>query len=197
MVGFNRRFSPHCQRMARLLQGVHEPKALVITVNAGAIPSSHWTQDPAVGGGRIVGEGCHFVDLARFLVQAPITGWDVAAAGPVGSQAMADCVSITLRFEDGSIATILYLSNGHRSFPKERIEVFAAGRILQLDNFRTLTGYGWPQFRRMKLFRQDKGQQECAARFLTAVKDQGTAPIPYAEIMEVSRVTVALAEAAR
>ena len=94
-------------------------------------------------------------------------------------------------------AVIHYLANGHASFPKERVEVFAGGRVLQLDNFRTLRGCGWPGFSAMRLWRQDKGQSACVAAFVDAVRDGGNAPIPIEELLEVSRVTVELGAAAR
>jgi predicted dehydrogenase len=189
MVGFNRRFSPLTMRMQALLATETAPKAVVITVNAGRIPAEHWTQDPSVGGGRILGEGCHFIDLARHLVQAPITGHDVRFVGPPGS----DSAVISLGFEDGSCATIHYLSNGNRRVPKERVEIFTGGKILQLDNFRSLAGYGWPGFSRMGLWRQDKGQQECARAFLAATKGDGPPPIPQDEVFEVAQVSIDVA----
>ena len=106
-----------------------------------------------------------------------------------------DSVSISLRFADGSLGTILYLANGSKAFPKERLEVFAAGRVLQLDNFRRLTGFGWPGFKKLNLWRQDKGQQACAAAFVQALRSGGPAPIPLQEILEVSRVTIEVAQA--
>ena len=197
MVGFNRRFAPHVVQMRKLLRSVSAAKAVAITVNAGAIPPNHWTQDPAVGGGRIVGEACHFVDLARFLVGRPIIGLEVTPLGGVDATApVPDRVSATLRFADGSVATILYLSNGHRSFPKERVEVFSGGRVLQLDNFRKLTGYGWSGFSSKRLFRQDKGQRACVEAFVRAVKAGGPSPIPFDELMEVSRVSIEVAAGA-
>jgi predicted dehydrogenase len=188
MVGFNRRFSPHVRKMKQLLDSVHEPKSFVMTVNAGAVPTEHWTQDSASGGGRVIGEACHFIDLLRHLASAPIT--DRSRAGldsPSG-----DTVSLQLSFADGSIGTVHYFANGNRRFPKERLEVFAAGRILQLDNFRMLRGYGWPGFSSMRLWRQDKGQQACAQAFVDAVRLGGPAPIAAEEIFEVSRETLAL-----
>jgi len=189
MVGFNRRFAPQVQKIKRLLAGVTGPKALVMTVNAGAIPADHWTQDRAVGGGRIIGEACHFIDLLRFLVGAPITGGQRLNL----DAATGDTVSISLAFADGSIGTVHYFANGSKAFPKERLEVFAAGRVLQLDNFRKLAGYGWPGFQRMNLWRQDKGQKACAAAFVQAVQQGGPAPIPLDEILEVSRIAIELA----
>jgi predicted dehydrogenase len=98
-----------------------------------------------------------------------------------------------LSFADGSLGTVHYVANGSKSFPKERLEVFCVGRVLQLDNFRRLTGYGWPGFRRMHLWRQDKGQRACARAFVTAVEQGGPAPIPIEELIEVSRVTLEVA----
>lgn len=186
MVGFNRRFAPQVQKIKSLLAGVTGPKAFVMTVNAGAIPADHWTQNPAVGGGRIVGEACHFIDLLRFLAAAPI----VQAEALAMDSATGDSVSIQLGFADGSLGTVHYLANGSKAFPKERLEVFAAGRVLQLDNFRRLSGFGWPGFKKMTLWRQDKGQRACAAAFMDALRTGGPAPIPLAEILEVSRVTI-------
>jgi len=194
MVGFNRRFAPQVQKIKALLAGVTGPKALVMTVNAGAIPADHWTQDPAVGGGRIIGEACHFIDLLRFLAGVRIVRAEALAL----DAATRDSVSISLGFADGSLGTILYLANGSKAFPKERLEVFAAGRVLQLDNFRKLTGFGWPGFKKLNLWRQDKGQQACAAAFVQALRARvaGEAvapPIPLEEILEVSRVTIEVA----
>lgn len=193
MVGFNRRFAPQVRKMHTLLAGVREPKAFVMTVNAGAIPADHWTQDPQLGGGRLIGEACHFVDLLRFLADSPIVSHQLTAVGNVaGVGIRSDRVSFTLSFADGSFGTVHYLANGDKSFPKERLEVFAAGRVLQLDNFRRLRGYGWRGFTRMNLWRQDKGQAACAQAFMQAVQGQAAAPIPIEQILEVARVTIEL-----
>jgi len=197
MVGFNRRFAPQVVRMKALLAGVREPKSFAVTVNAGMIPREHWTQDPRVGGGRIIGEACHFIDLLRFLAGAPIVESSVTCLQGADGRARDDVASITLQFADHSWGTIQYLANGHKDVPKERVEVFCAGRILQLDNFRKLRGFGWKGFSRMNLWRQDKGQRACAKSFLDAVRDGLPAPIPIEEILEVARVTIRLGEAAR
>ncbi|MCB8933284.1 MAG: bi-domain-containing oxidoreductase [Fimbriimonadaceae bacterium] len=194
MVGFNRRFAPHVLKMKELLAGVREPKAMVMTVNAGAIPEDHWTQDPAVGGGRVVGEGCHFVDLMQFVAGARVTGVQGAAVGGA-SGALADRATWTLTFDDGSMGTIHYLANGHRSFPKERFEVFAGGRVLQLDNFRNLAGFGWPGFNGMRLRRQDKGNAACLAAFIRAIESGSVSPIPPQELLESARATLQAARA--
>lgn len=190
MVGFNRRFAPQVQRIKSLLAGVGGAKSFVMTVNAGSIPADHWTQDAEVGGGRIVGEACHFIDLLRFLAGSPITRHSRMAM----DCANGDTVSLQLEFADGSVGTIHYFANGSKEFPKERLEVFASGQVLQLDNFRKLHGFGWPGFRTMNLWRQDKGQNACAAAFMDAIQNGTEAPIPSAEIFEVARVTI---EAAR
>jgi predicted dehydrogenase/threonine dehydrogenase-like Zn-dependent dehydrogenase len=194
MVGFNRRFAPHVVRMKTLLDTVAAPKTFIVTVNAGAVPPDHWSQQMLSGGGRIIGEGCHFVDLMRFLAGAPIASWQATTLGAAGG---GDKATITLKFADGSHGTLHYFANGHASFPKERIEAFCAGRILQLDNFRRLRGHGWSGFNSMKLWRQDKGQAACAAAFVAAIRDGKLAPIPFEELLEVSRATVAIGEACR
>jgi predicted dehydrogenase/threonine dehydrogenase-like Zn-dependent dehydrogenase len=189
MVGFNRRFAPHIQKIKTLVAAVKGPKSFVMTVNAGAVPADHWTQDPAIGGGRIVGEACHFIDLLRYLAGAPIKDYSKTHMDIVTR----DTVSFQLSFEDGSIGTVHYFTNGNKAFPKERLEVFAAGSVLQLDNFRRLRGFGWPGFSRMNLWQQDKGQRACATAFVKAVEQGGAPPIPFEEVMEVSRVSIEIA----
>ena len=189
MVGFNRRFAPQIAKVARLLAATPGPKSFIMTVNAGAIPADHWTQDREVGGGRLIGEACHFIDLLRFLAAAPIVHHAVTRmVAPT-----TDSATIQLSFADGSIGTVHYLANGSKRFPKERLDVFAKGSVLQLDNFRKLTGFGWPGFTRMNLWRQDKGQRACAAAFLAAVAAGGPSPIPVDELLEVSRVAIDVA----
>lgn len=186
MVGFNRRFAPLTVRLKQRLAAIREPKSFVLTVNAGAIPVDHWTQDLAVGGGRIVGEACHFIDLLRHLAGAPIHSWQrVVMDAPT-----ADTLSIQLGFGDGSIGALHYLANGARNFPKERLEVFAAGRILRLDNFRRLTGYGWPGISTVTLWRQDKGVQPCVNEFLAGIRRGDRSPIPIDEVIEVARLSI-------
>jgi predicted dehydrogenase/threonine dehydrogenase-like Zn-dependent dehydrogenase len=182
MVGFNRRFSPHIVRIKKLLVGTKGPKAFIYTVNAGAVPVNHWTLDPRQGG-RIVGEACHFLDLLRFLAGAPIVDLRHTAIDR-------EIVSMSISYADGSIGSVHYLANGNRAFPKERLEVFCEGRVLQLDNFRRLRAFGWPRFYSMNLWRQDKGASACAAAFLKAVQGGGPSPIPFAELIEVARFTL-------
>lgn len=195
-VGFNRRFAPMVVRMKKLLDGAAEPKAFVMTVNAGGIPATHWTQDPDVGGGRLVGEACHFIDLLRHLAGSPVISQTVTAINRPGGPPASDIASVSLRFADGSIGTIHYLANGHKGHPKERLEVYCGGRVLVLDNFRRLTGHGWPGFRGMRAFGQDKGAKACVAAFLAAVRGEAPPPIPIDELIEVSRLSIEAAELA-
>ena len=198
MVGFNRRFAPQVQKIKALLDTVKEPKSFIMTMNAGAIPAEHWTQDLQIGGGRIIGEACHFIDLMRFLAGSKIVSIQARRMGETDAvQVLEDKASMTFGFEDGSFGTIFYLANGASSFPKERIEVFTAGRVLQLDNFRKLKGFGWPGFNKMNLWRQDKGQEACAAAFVESIRQGQPTPIPADEIFEVARVTLQVAEILR
>lgn len=194
-VGFNRRLSPLTVALKRSIQASSQPSMFVATVNAGSIPSSHWTQDPAVGGGRLIGEGCHFIDLLRHLAGAPIVHASVASMGAVpGVATPQDKVTMSLSFADGSVGTIHYFANGHASFPKERIEVFNSGRVAQIDNFRRLRTWGWGGLSAPHVKGQDKGHAALAAAFVAAVKDGTASPTPFDEVLEVSRCAIALAE---
>ncbi len=189
-VGYNRRFSPLVEAMMPQLSA--GPKVIAIMVNAGAIPGDHWTQDASTGGGRIAGEACHFIDLARYIARSPIVDVHSDIMGvPDGRQNFGDTATIVLRFADGSIATIAYLANGTKSFPKERVEVFDGGRIFAIDNFRRLVVHGDGTGRR--LMQQDKGQKGLVARFVKAITEGGEPPIPLDEIFEVARATLAAA----
>ena len=185
MVGFNRRFAPLLIDLQQQLQHLSGPKAFVYTCNAGAIPADHWTQDPAVGGGRLLGEACHFVDLLRHLAASPIE--DLQLLRAADSKPCPDTFSIQLSFADGSIGTVHYFANGSKGFPKERLEVFASGKILLLDNYRKLQAWGIPGFRARRLISQDKGQTNCCAAFLAAIEAGGTSLIPASELFEVQR----------
>jgi len=187
LVGFNRRFSTLTDDLKAALERRAAPMAITMTVNAGALPAQHWTLDPQVGGGRIIGEGVHFIDLARHLAGSPVQDWSVAGLS-------ADTALIQLRFANGSIASIAYLANGSKSVPKERIEVFSGGAIYQIDNWRRLTVHGDKSCKSVKLWRQDKGQDAMARRFLAAVRGEAGAAVPVEELFEVARVTIGLAE---
>lgn len=195
MLGFNRRYSPLSIKAKSLLNEDNYPKSIIITVNAGALPKDHWVNDSYAGGGRIIGEACHFIDFARFLVDAPIEFSNITyAGGNAETDLIKDQASIVLKFSDGSVATINYLANGHNSYPKEVIEIFSSGKILRLDNFRKLVGYGFKNFSQMKLWRQDKGQRDCVKQFVRAISKSGVAPIPVEEIFEISEISIKLSE---
>ena len=198
MVGFNRRYAPHIVKMKELLNSHKSAKSIIMTINAGAIPTEHWTQNSLIGGGRIIGEACHFIDLMRHLIGHKIKGFTATMMGNTpGIEVREDKTSITLSFEDGSFGTIHYLANGGSTFPKERIEVFCDDAVLQMDNYRVLTGYGWPRFKKMKLFRQDKGQKACVKAFTDSIINGKESPILYEELMESSRVSIEVANSLR
>jgi predicted dehydrogenase len=193
MVGFNRRFAPLAVRLRQFLAGSSEPRLLHYTVNAGAIPLTHWTQDPAVGGGRIIGEGCHFIDFLTWLAGSlPVRVQ--ALALPDGTQYRQDNVNITITYANGSIGVVDYLANGDKAHPKERCEVFCAGRVGVLDDFRALSlaFHGQRQVFHSRL-RQDKGHRAAWQAFLSGIKT-GAAPILYAELRAVSLASIAAVE---
>ena len=194
-VGFNRRFAPMVVEARRALAARKEPLALSIMVNAGEIPPEHWTQDRDAGGGRIVGEACHFIDLCRHLAGSPISAIDVRTARRTG-RPVDDIAMIQLGFEDGSVAAVHYLANGSRAFPKERIELFFEGKTLRIDNYRKLLAWGIPGVATRWPKSQDKGHATLAAAFMDAVQRGGESPIPEEELLEVSEWSVRAAELA-
>jgi len=195
MVGFNRRFAPFTQQLAKHFKDRTEPLFVHYRVNAGYIPLSHWVQDRQQGGGRIIGECCHFIDFITFLAgSAPI---DVHAnALPDLGKYCQDNVTITLTFADGSLGVIDYLANGDKSLPKEYAEVFCGGKVAILDDYRELImiGNGKRKVKR-SLLRQDKGHREEWEAFLSAIQNQGNPPIPYDQILGVSRACFMAVEA--
>jgi len=193
MVGFNRRFSPHVQKIMALLKTQNGPKNMIMTVNAGFIPKDHWTQDVSVGGGRLLGEACHFIDLLRYIAGAPIIDAYCSTIPAERSHMHADenCM-IVLRFSDGSQGAIHYLANGHKLVSKEQLTVYVNGKVLQLDNFRKLKGFGFSGFSKMHLFRQDKGQACCAKAFVQSVENGKESPIPLDQLLEVTQVCLDL-----
>lgn len=194
MVGFNRRFAPHVVKMKALLDGQKVAKSFVMTVNAGFIPAQHWTQDPQVGGGRIIGEACHFIDLLRFLCGHEISSVSASCAQSSAGQKIDDVSNIQLTFADGSIGSIHYFANGDSSFPKERLEVFSGGKVLQLDNYRKLKGYGYKGLSSNASWSQDKGHKAGVAAFLKSIEQGQASPIDFNELLEVARATLTAAE---
>jgi predicted dehydrogenase/threonine dehydrogenase-like Zn-dependent dehydrogenase len=197
MVGFNRRFAPLTREIMKHTTMRGGPLVVSMLVNPGAIPRNHWTQDPDTGGGRIVGEACHFIDLARVLVGHSITRLEVTAAATRGGEVVDDVASLVLSFADGSVATIAYLANGAKSFPKERIECFFDGRTLAIDNWRRLRRFNvaGPLFEFSK--RPDKGHRAEIEAWLAAIRHGAPSPIPIDELLDVSRWAIRAGDAAR
>jgi predicted dehydrogenase len=189
-VGFNRRFAPLVVKLKAFLQNRHEPMAAHYRINAGYIPLNHWLHDPAQGGGRIVGEGCHFIDLLTFLVGQMPT--HIQALGlPDGGRYREDNVVLQVHFADGSLGTISYMANGDKAYAKEYLEVFSGGRVAVLDDFRTLTLVKDGQRRtHHSRLRQDKGHKAAWQAFTRAINLGEPAPIPYTELFAVSRASL-------
>jgi len=167
-----------------------------MTVNAGFIPPEHWVQDPMRGGGRIIGEGCHFIDLLSFFAGHPMTAVSAMMVGGT-SPIREDKMSILLSFADGSVGTVNYFANGSKSYPKETLEIFGDGRVIRMENFRITTGYGFKGFRSFRTWRQDKGHRAEIAAFIERVAAGGAPLIPFPEIVNVTRASFAAVTAAR
>ena len=196
-VGFNRRFAPLAQKMRNFIGKRTEPLVAHYRVNAGFIPLTHWLHDPEIGGGRIIGEGCHFVDFLTFLVGEPPVS--VSAQGlPDQGIYREDNVVLTLAYPDGSLGTVSYLANGDKSFPKERVEVFTGGRVAVLDDFRFLemVHNGKRETVRSRM-RQDKGHQAEWEFFARSIFGSGEPPIPYNQLFGVTEATFAALESLR
>jgi len=189
MVGFNRRFSPMVMKIKEFLRGNSEPIHLHYRVNAGLLPLDHWLHDPKVGGGRIIGEACHFIDLLQYLAdKRPVS---VRSFGlPNLGKYCEDNVTMVFTFEDGSIGTVEYLANGDKTCPKEYLEVFAGGKIVQLDDFRKLTLIENNKRNELKTsFRQDKGHSNSWKTFLDGIKTGKESPIRFSEIWNVTQAS--------
>ncbi len=197
MVGYNRRFAPLVQSLRRQLAGRRQPLAMIYTCNAGAIPPDHWTQDPAVGGGRILGEACHFIDLLHFLAdESPIEHVTALRHGVDDAVNRNDTVAISLRMADGSLGQVNYFANGAKSLPKERLEVFSEGRVFRIDNFRRLEGFGSKTSGKRSWF-QNKGHEAGFRAFVEAVRTGAESPIPFESLANTTRATLTAAGAAQ
>ena len=164
-------------------------------VNAGYLPSNHWTQDPNIGGGRIVGEACHFVDFITFLVGALAVSV-TAYALPDSNKYREDNVSMTFAFPDGSLGVVDYLSNGNKSFPKERVEVFCGGKIAVLDDFHTLELINDDNRKKIN-DTQDKGWKNEWITFAKSIRDGSGPPISYEQLISVPSAMFAVNDSLR
>ena len=197
LVGFNRRFSPHAEKMRELVAVRNGPICMSCLINAGAIPADVWIQNSDIGGGRIIGEGCHWLDLMSYIAGSPIVSVSAAMVGrDSGAKVRGDKMSITTTFADGSLGSLHYFANGHKSYPKETMELFCDGKVLHLDNFRKLKGYGWSGFKQMNLWRQDKGHKAEYGRFIERIAAGGEALIPFDEIENVTLASFLAVESA-
>ena len=187
MVGFNRRFSPAASQVKQFFGDVSAPLTVSVRFNVGAIPSEHWTQDGEIGGGRIIGEACHAIDLATFLTgSVPVRVFAESIGGSQSPHITDDQCFITLRHANGSISSIAYLAGGDKAFPKERVEVFGGGRVAVIDDFKGVTFCSGGKLKRRRGWRQDKGHFDEIRAFVAAVKEGGPAPIPWEDLRSVS-----------
>lgn len=189
MVGFNRRFAPQIIEIKKKLSGI--PLAINYRINAGAVPADHWVHDPEVGGGRIIGEVCHFIDLCCFLTNSPLQSISATALEVLPQNH--DTFAASLYFENGSVANIAYFSNGNKALPKEHLEVFGGGLTAIVDDFKTMKIYG-SKSGSHKLSKQDKGHAAEVSAFAEAVKTGAPFPITVQEVLHATIATFALLE---
>jgi predicted dehydrogenase/threonine dehydrogenase-like Zn-dependent dehydrogenase len=189
-VGFNRRFAPLAREARAFFADREEPLSIAYRVNAGTFPPETWVFDPQVGGGRLIGEGCHFVDMICFLAGAlPSRIHAERIASPGESAPNRDSVLLSLRLSDGSVGTLHYLANGDPSLPKEYVEIFGAQRTALLDNFRSLTTHRSNRRRKHRLMNQQKGFDQETAAFVDALRTGGPMPVPFEQLVAVTQTT--------
>jgi predicted dehydrogenase len=191
-VGFNRRFSPFATKMKVVLGQSETPINVIATMNAGMIPSNVWVHDLAVGGGRIIGEACHFIDLITYLTGSKVMSVCMNAMG-TDPEASTDNATLLLKYENGSTGVINYFANGSKSYAKERVEVYSQERTLVLDNWRVLKGYGFKGFKKMKS-KMDKGHKAQFSLLTDQINNGGKAIIPFEELINTTKASFAAIE---
>src|SRR5215469_3892477 len=197
MVGYNRRFAPLAMRVRDFFQGTQEPLMMQYRVNAGFLPSTHWTQLKKEGAGRIIGEVCHFIDFLVWLSGRKVTSV-YATVLPNAGKYSDDNLAATLEFADGAVGTITYVANGDKSFPKERIEVFGNGAVATLDDFRVLTTVQAGRTRTFRSrLRQDKGHSREWTEFINAICSGNPSPIEFGELVNVSQACFRMLDSLR
>lgn len=188
MVGFNRRFSPAAQTLKKEFSGSGSPLVMLYRVNAGFIPKEHWTQNEQIGGGRIIGEICHFIDLMQYFTDAaPLTVYAQSIAGQNDKTKNEDNISITLTFGDGSVGTIIYVANGDKSLPKEKFEIFGNNKVGVINDFRSAEVYSNNQLKKLKL--EGKGHKQEVDSFLNAIASGNASPIEFSSIYLTTKAT--------
>jgi predicted dehydrogenase/threonine dehydrogenase-like Zn-dependent dehydrogenase len=191
MVGFNRRFSPAAEALKAFFSKVHQPLTISVRFNAGPIPAEHWTQDESVGGGRIIGEACHAIDLATFLAGAPpVRVFAESVGGLTASDITDDQCAITLRHANGALSSVLYTSSGDKGFPKERVEVFGGGNVGVIEDFRKAIGISSGKTKVLWSGSQDKGHTEEMRIFGQAALQGGEWPIPWSDMRAVTLASI-------
>ena len=188
-VGFNRRFAPLAVKMKNLLGGCEAPINIVATMNAGFIPHEMWMHDMEVGGGRIISEACHFIDLCSYLAGSLVEAVCMNSLGTNPAE-NTDNVSILLRYQNGSNAVINYFSNGSKAYDKERVEVYSQERTLVMENWRKLTGYGFKNFSKDSSS-QDKGHAAQFKLLMEHIKSGKGSIIPFEELINTTRASIA------
>jgi predicted dehydrogenase len=194
-VGFNRRFAPFSQMVRARLDNHDGTKFVLLRVNAGHIPAESWVHAADEGGGRILGEACHFVDLARYFVGSPIISVQADCAQVASGGC--DDLNVAIRFADGSLATIVYTGLGDNIYSKELIEAYVGGSVVTIDNFQSYTTAQNGKLDKPVNATQDKGFRQALQGFVNAVTTGGAAPIDEAELIETSLATVAIMESLR
>ncbi len=188
MVGFNRRFSQAAQKVDELFKTYNGSKAFNFRINAGALPADHWAINEEIGGGRIIGEVCHFIDLMQYFADSTIkTVYAQSISGTSEAQTNADNVIITITFKNGSIGNITYLANGDKSLQKEHLEIFGGGNTAIINDFNSVTIHS--NEKSQKITTSGKGQKEEVIAFLTSIKSGSTSPIPFESIYETTLAT--------
>ena len=186
MVGYNRRFAPAIEDLKKHFHK-DQKKSIMIRVNSGVMPVDAWVNDPEIGGGRIIGEACHFIDLAMFLADSKVVS--VSAESMDDEHNLSNTVSINLKMENGCIASVNYYANGNKEVPKEFVEVFGGGMVVQMEDFKTLRVYG--KTVKVKKYKdQDKGHAKCIQTYLTGIKSGSVCPISFEELYNSTLATL-------
>jgi len=198
MVGFNRRFSPLTRRAREFFNDRRTPLSISYRINAGRVSPTHWINDPREGGGRIIGEVCHFVDFIHFVTGSLTRRvFAESVAGATSQSSDDDSVFITLRLADGSNASIAYLAEGDASLPKERIEIFGGGKSFVIEDFRSATSHQDGKAKTTKLREQDKGQKDEVEAVCAMVREGKPAPVPFEDLLTTTRATFRIKESLR
>jgi polar amino acid transport system substrate-binding protein len=193
LVGYNRRFTPTVRTMKRFFDQMTEPMMITYRINAGFLPRDHWTQDPITGGGRIIGEVCHFIDTIQFLSNGKPTQVYAQSLSVTGNRTQSDNSAITIRLDNGSVGVITYLANGDSAVPKERIEVACGGKTAILDNFKRLELFAGGSCKITESSIVEKGHRIEVEEFIASIHS-GQDLIPFESLIATTRATFKILE---